>query len=277
MFQTPTVLDECYGTGDNAAVFLHANGYPPGTYQALFEQLSDTTIQCPLLPCFWQPAPAPELCSWSSFAADLAPYFSHRDVELGIGHSIGGTLWLFLAFYYNIMPKKLVLIDPAIFSQFVYYGYRFATYLGMQKKVHPLIEKALKRKTSFPSHDDMFKQYRGKKIFNHVSDRVLRDYIHSITLENTAGVQLNFDVQWEANIYETGVLHDTFLWENMPTLTSDVLLIRGTHSDVVSKSVEKRFKRLVPSCKTVTLPDASHIVPLEYPDLVAQEIKLFLS
>ena len=160
-----TVPQQCFGNGQKNIYFLHANGYPPAAYQLLFNNLPNYTFHSMLLKPHWQEPSSHDIKNWDPFVDDLEQFIKQQDsVDYVVGHSIGATLWLLASLRGLCKPKKIVLIDPAVFSSGLYYAYSFMYILGLHKRFHPYIQKTLKRKTVFNSFDIIFKQYRQKNI-----------------------------------------------------------------------------------------------------------------
>ncbi|RAP31437.1 hypothetical protein DID78_01210 [Candidatus Marinamargulisbacteria bacterium SCGC AG-343-D04] len=272
------IPSECFGDGDSSLYFLHANGYPPSVYTPLFSCLPEYTIQSMLLRPHWPALIPPSLRNWDPFVDDVHSFLKERqEVDVVVGHSIGATLWLLAAMRGLCRPRKMILIDPAIFSYPVFFGYSFFWLLGLHRRVHPYINRTLKRRTCFDSMEDVFCQYRKKRVFKYFSDESLRYYIESIFVTSTNGVSLAFDVKWEAKIYETGVWHAPYIWRNLKEIDSDILLIYGQYSDVISESMVNRFRKSCPQFRAIRCEEATHLLPLEYPRRMAEYIREFIA
>ncbi len=62
----------------------------------------------------------------------------------------------------------------------------------------------------------------------------------------------------------------------LPGLKIPLLIIRGAETDTFWASTARRVLRKVPAAQVVTMPQATHLVPLERPDEVYQAIQEFL-
>jgi pimeloyl-ACP methyl ester carboxylesterase len=74
-------------------VFLHANGYPPGCYRALLEDLTQKfQVRAMLQRPLWEDSHPGELHDWTPLTADLLRYLdeNHTAPVIGVGHSMGG-------------------------------------------------------------------------------------------------------------------------------------------------------------------------------------------
>ena len=106
-----------------------------------------------------------------AFVDDFCQYTSSYDQGeiIGMGHSIGATIVLMSAILHPERFKKIVLIDPALFSTTLYRAYRFMKFLRLHRRFHPFILPTLQRQKQFSSKKDVFERYRQKSIFKYFS------------------------------------------------------------------------------------------------------------
>ena len=88
---------------------------------------------------------------------------------------------------------------------------------------------------------------------------------------------LCYPPEWEARIYVTSMRADLELWRDLPTLRPPVLLIRGAETDTLWESTARRFQSLLPQAQVVTLPNTTHLLPLETPEVIAGQIVEFFA
>ena len=259
--------------------FIAANGFPPATYKQLFGAISHVSIQSPLLRPLWDPVPPPLLKSWMDFADDLVPYVEKYQPKIVCGHSIGAVIWLLFSIKYKYSFEKLIMIDPALFPRLFYRLYPLLVKFRLQKKMHPLINVTLNRKRVFNSFDEIKNNYKKKPIFSRVVDSVLDDYINSAFKQHNNKLVLRYSPEWEAVIYETGMMKDGIVWKYLQDLakTMEIIYIKGTLSNICTDAVTKRLKSLCPQLVSYELKGASHLLPFEQPDQVCDIIKRHLS
>jgi pimeloyl-ACP methyl ester carboxylesterase len=144
-------------------------------------------------------------------------------------------------------------------------------------RFHPLIKGTLKRRTSFPDQESMFKNYRKKPIFQKLSDEVLRNYVQGLALPNPDGsISLRYSPKWEARVYEISGLADWFVWKNLAKIHLPVLVIRGAITDTLwASTLDQMIKRL-PNGTAFTMEGAGHLAPLEKPKLLAKIVRDYL-
>ena len=110
-----------------------------------------------------------------------------------------------------------------------------------------------------------------------MSDDGLRAYIKGITQQKADGAyELVYSPEWEARIYLTG-LRDFDLWRELPKLEVPTLIIRGAETDTFMEKAERLVTKKNPKIQVVTMKNATHILPLEHPQEVANIINNFLT
>ncbi|MBN2548500.1 MAG: alpha/beta hydrolase [Anaerolineales bacterium] len=267
------------GSGEVWCHFLHANGYPPLAYRNLLTLLSQKSqvVAMHLRP-LWPGSDPQALLDWRLLADDLTQFLDdhHLNHLVGIGHSVGGVTTLRLALRQPERFSRLVLIDPVLFPPRMIHFWRLVYYLGLAEILHPLVRGAKRRRMVFESRQAMFDNYRRKAVFSKISDEGLQDYVEALAHSCTDGqVELAYPPQWEARIYVTGLLADLELWRKLPTLKPPLLIIRGSETNTFWVETGRLVQRCLPQAQVVTLPEASHLVPLEKPLQVYDTIDAF--
>jgi pimeloyl-ACP methyl ester carboxylesterase len=266
--------------GDGAPLhFLHANGYPPECYKPLLELLQKQyrVFGMKLRP-LWGDANMDELNDWHPLSDDLLRFLSDREPDpvIGVGHSIGGIVTLRAALRDPSRFRALVLLDPVLLSPPILAGWNIVRAIGLGEKSHPLISAAKKRRREFDDLETIFRSYRAKPIFRHMSDESLRAYIEGIVKPKAdGGCELAYTPEWEARIYLTG-LRDFDLWRGLPKLDLPTLTLRGAETDTFLEKTARLVKRKNPKIQIETMKNATHILPLEYPQEVAEKISDFV-
>lgn len=272
--------------------FLHANGYPPESYRSFLSQFSPTyhVIASYLRP-MWPGSDPDEVKDWTLFQDDLLQALRNpgqlgvdpgqlesRDGKIiGMGHSIGGTVTLMAALEKPEWFRALVLIEPVIFPPGLGLAFRLLNMVGLMKYLHPLMRRTLKRRRVFKSEGAMFENYREKGVFRRIPDCVLQDYVEGISRPRPDGnVELAYPPSWEAKIYETGGLVDPVIWRTLHDLEMPVLLIRGEETDTLRMRAVRMMSRLLPDMRIVNMPRTGHLIPLEAPGRVYEQVCSFL-
>ena len=265
--------------------FLHANGYPPECYEPLLGLLQKQyhVFGMKLRP-LWDGTKPDDLQDWHPLSDDLLRFLTDRasttlseERVIGVGHSIGGIVTLRAAMRDPKKFRAIVLLDPVLFIPSFLVGWNILRALGIGYKVHRLIAGTKKRRRTFDNLETVFRGYRSRPIFRYMSDDGLRAYIKGITQQKADGAyELVYSPEWEARIYLTG-LRDFDLWRELPKLEVPTLIIRGAETDTFMEKAERLVTKKNPKIQVVTMKNATHILPLEHPQEVANIINNFLT
>ena len=258
--------------------FLHANGYPPECYETFLELLkTQYHVFGMMLRPLWPNSDPDEIQDWHSFSDDLLSFLRERSEGpvIGVGHSIGAVVTLRAAIQEPDRFKALILIDPVLLVPSRLAAWSLIRAVGLASKAHPLISGALRRRRTFDDLDLVFRRYQKREIFRYMSDENLRAYIEGITRRTETGYELVYSPEWEARIYLTS-LRDFDIWRGLPTLNVPTFFIRGAETDTFLESAAKFVKRKQPKARVETLPNSTHLLPLERPQDVFDIMQSFL-
>ncbi len=266
--------------GEYPLHFAHANGYPPTAYRSLLKNLSlhyHVLAMCarPL----WPAAFPNDLQDWKPLADDLADFLDQNHLHnlIGVGHSMGATTTLRLALRQPSLFSALVLIDPVLFPPWVILQWNLIYRLGLGYHLHPLVIGAMKRRNSFQSREEMFANYRKKSVFKRMDDDALQAYVDALAcVKPGGGLELCYSPSWEARIYVTGVRADMDIWKGLRRLSPPLLIIRGAETNTFWKQTASMVKQRLPLAIINTIPNATHLVPLEQSVIVYGVILEFL-
>jgi len=270
--------------------FIHANGYPLLAYQDMLKPLVNKyQVSGYFLRPFWPGSDPGALRDWRDFAGDYLKfleefYFEDQDFPdqkrtgvIAVGHSVGAMTSLLAAIQHPELFQALVLIEPVLFPPWRGKLMQLITNFRSISQLHPLIRKTLQRKRSFPTQEIMFTNYRGKSIFERLSDHVLMNYVKGLSREIPDGsVELSYSPEWEARIYETSGIADRIVWRNIDKVTCPVLVIRGRDTDTLKEWVFEQMLKKLPAGVGANISDAGHLVPLEKPERTSELITEFL-
>jgi pimeloyl-ACP methyl ester carboxylesterase len=255
----------------------HANGFPPGTYRPLAENLKDRfhVISLPLRPLWPGRTPA-GASSWHVLADDLARGLEELGFSsvIGVGHSLGGVCTMLAAVGRPKLFRALVLIDPVILPPLILLILKLLRRLGLAER-QPLVKGARQRRRVWPSREACYNSYRGKPVFARWPDASLRAYVKAGTRRREDGqVELAYPPEWEAHIYAT---NPTDIWRYVPKVQAPLLVIYGEDSDTFRPASQRRMARLLPAARFSVIPGAGHLVAMEHPDETGAIIKGFLN
>lgn len=242
--------------------FAHANGFNAETYRSLLASLSDrfdivasdarghgrTTL----------PATPGLQHGWTIFRDDLLGILDRIAPNSAIlaGHSMGATASLMAAALRPEKVRALVLVEPVL----------------MPKEIAPgdnvLARRAEKRRDFFASRDEAFTLYRGRSAFKTWPDDMLHDYLEAGLEATEAGFRLSCRPAWEAEDFRTTPSGVSGLAR---MLRCPVTLIHAKDG-TASENEVAIFKQLYPVTRVVLKQDATHFLPMEFPELVRDEI-----
>ena len=269
-----------YNTG-TPLLFAHANGYPPDCYKPLFDLLGGHKIVAMRQRPLWDDARPEDISDWNPLSDDLLRFMDEQKMDgiTAIGHSMGGIAILRAAMREPKRFSRIILLDPVLFPPFFIRFWRIICALKMEYKLHPLVAASQRRRRVFKNREIILRGYRNKKVFQYFSDEALEAYVNGITCPSGIGdgsYQLCYSADWETQVYVTGVSPDMELWRGLPNLQIPLLIIRGAETDTFFQSAAKLVKKKIPSAQIVTIPKSTHLVPLEQPEAVRDEIQNFL-
>ncbi len=227
----------------------------------------------------WEGSNPQELKDWHPLSGDLIRFLDERKIGTiaAIGHSVGGIALLRAALAKPKRFSRLILLDPVLFPPYLIRLYRLAHHLHLTHKIHPLAASAKHRRRTFKSRDLLLRGYRNKPIFRYFSDNALQAYVEGITCPRSeGGFKLCYSPEWEVQIYLSGIWRDMDLWRNLPTLQVPLQILYGAETDSFFQKAGELISKKLPSAQIKSIPQSTHLLPLEQPQTVSNEIKQFL-
>lgn len=261
----------------------HANGFPPGVYRELLNQLDGEFrgVAIPFRP-LWEPTPLPEeFENWQMMADDLIANFESHGLSqvIGIGHSMGGVATLIAAVKRPDLFKAIILLDPVLFPRYVIWLFGGVLPSWLPTPQFPLVKKALRRRRYWDSQQDAFDRFHGRSLFKNWSDNTLWAYIRELTKpisDDSEGVELNYTPEWEARIYETAAASVNGWWDWIKELKIPTLAVQGSDTDTFTDGSVRLWKRARPDIEVISIPNAKHLFPVDIPAITAKHIQPFL-
>ena len=259
--------------------FSHANGFNGLTYKTLLNKISPNQkiISYDLRGHGKSTVPAePEkLKSWQRYRDDLISILEkNNEPSTLIGHSLGGTTSLLVAFKRPELVSKIILIDPVLLPLTYWLGTKAVQSIGLIEKVHPMVKGALIRKKNWGSKEEAFQYFSGKKLFRKVIPEAINDYIDGgMKKINENLYELNCSPKWEAATFK---LTSGGNWFNLKKSNVPTKVILTPNSVVCNEKSQKKLNKSIAKIEFVTLKNTTHMLPLEDIDGVGNEILSFL-
>jgi pimeloyl-ACP methyl ester carboxylesterase len=265
-----------WGGSGPALHFAHANGFPPGTYRKLIDELTNHhhVLSMAARP-LWSDSKPQVLRNWSPLAEDLRAELDRRGVRgiVGVGHSLGAVISLLAAATDAGLFSAVVAVDPIVLTGGRALFWRTVKAVGLAGRIN-LVRGARRRRELWSDRAEARNTYSGKKIFASWDPEVLDDYVDAGVVDLPGGgFGLRYPREWEARIF-TAAPHD--LWAHLRKVSVPTLFVQGEHSDTFLEAARARVEREVPGSRTVVIAGSSHFVPMERPRELARVIVEFV-
>ncbi len=270
-----------WGGDGPLALLHHANGFCAALWVQVAERLRDRFHVIAMdarghgdssMPA---PGPVAEAFDWMTMAGDVAAVVAEllkesgdRQLELGLGHSFGGTLILAVESARPGVFGKLVLADPVVPPT--------AEMLAEQGwgDRPPLAEFARRRRALWPNREEARAHLGGKPLFASWTSRALDLYIGEGLREREDGqVELKCSGEVEALIFEASGSLDLF--ECTPRVAAQSLFLWARNGNFPRTVYEELCKGMPEAL--ILDAEAGHLIPMEAPDWVADRVLEFCS
>lgn len=255
-------------------VFVHATGFNSYTYRQLFEKINPGINIYALDQrghgLTSAKAEVSELRSWKTYEQDLNAFINWLDRPVILaGHSLGGAISAKVAAQRPDSVEGLILVEPVLIPPFI------APIMGIIRTCKlghtlPIAKSARNRRSHFPSFDTAVENYLNKGAFKTWPRSWIEDYLRGGTQINAQGeTVLSCKPEWEA---KTFAVSGNNPWPALQKLTCPISVIKGKAGSTLHPIAVTKLKKLQPDFNYTLLNEASHFVPMEYPDKVADII-----
>lgn len=259
-----------WGDADRPAVlFVHATGFHARIWDQVIARLPDRRCFALDLRGHGRSSkPAPPY-DWRFFAQDVAAVGAALGLRgaLAVGHSVGGHAVTLAAALNPALFARLLLIDPVIMPR--------AAYVGVQDFAHF----TARRRADWSSPDEMYERFKDRPPFNAWQPQVLRDYVDYGLLPKPdgAGYVLACEPAYEAATYNHSTATDPY--PAVAAVQVPVTILRAG-GQLDTSSFDMSASPTVPDLAAhfaqgtdVPLPQYSHFIPMEAPELVAEYVR----
>lgn len=252
--------------------FVHANGFPAGSYQTLFNYFPEQ-YQVISHEKYGHDEKYPVENNWQPLVDELIDFVKQQleihqqEQVINVGHSFGGVIAFIAACQQPELFKGLIMLDPPVMTGGTALAVRLIKKTRLIDKFSPA-GKAKVRRTHWPIGTDIVKLFAHRKLFKNFDKRCLEDYVsHGIT-ERNEQLELVFSAQVETDIFRN-------LAENLSSyknqLKVSACLIYADQTDVCPHKFFKKFAKLNKNIQLTTTP-GGHMFPLEQPEETAKLI-----
>jgi pimeloyl-ACP methyl ester carboxylesterase len=257
--------------------FTHATGFNAETYRGLLTPLQGrfhvtaadmrghgfTTLAA---------VPGP-LADWTTFGNDLARILDRVGSGPAVlaGHSMGAITSLMVASKHPERVRGLVLVEPVLVPRFARLKMRLERLLGREPiQESNLAQLAAKRRATFPSFEIALTAYRGRGAFKTWSDETIADYLRGglIATGNGTEVRLACTPAWESSVFQHAPPGIARLARQVRCPLTLIYSAGGTAREEDVQIVARGHG----SARLLKVPDTTHFLPMERPDIVCEEI-----
>ncbi len=248
--------------------FAHANGFPAGTYTKLFSFLEDD-FDINYIERHGHNPDFPVTDNWKFLTEELKTEIENscKKPVIGIGHSLGGVLHLLAAAEKPELYRQIILLDAPVISRLSSFGLKILKRANLMEKYTPSRSTKFRR-VAWQNEREAFAHFKKKEKFKDFDEDVLWDYVKHATEKSEKGIELIFNPNIEARIYETIPHH---LPNLRGKLKIPVSYIGGKNSR------EARLAKLGFMKKHFSINfyflEGSHLFPFEKPEKTARIIK----
>jgi len=206
---------------------------------------------------------------WRIFGRDMTAVAEHWDVRdaIGIGHSSGGHTTVQTAAARPQTYRALLLLDPTIFPP-EFYG-----------TAPPDASFTLRRRNQWASADEMFERFKARPPFAGWRPEILRDYCEYGVLPRDGEFVLACPPAVEASIYENSKEPGSNIYAEVARIQQPVVVMRAgvqrqqAGFDPAASPTAPDLAGRFAHGREIVLPDASHFIPMEEPEMVGEEIR----
>jgi pimeloyl-ACP methyl ester carboxylesterase len=198
-------------------VFAHANGFPAGVYEPIFDvwRAAGWRVEAPAR--FSHDARYPVTSNWPRLRDQLTDFIVANDLAgaMLVGHSLGGLVSLMAACKRPDLVGGLVMLDSPIVTGWRAHSVHMAKRAGLMERVGPgAISR--KRRHEWPSREAVHAHFSAKSAFARWDPRMLEAYVHAgfENVDDKVVLAVHRDI--ETRIYNTLPHHVPALLKKHP-------------------------------------------------------------
>jgi pimeloyl-ACP methyl ester carboxylesterase len=205
---------------------------------------------------------------WRHLVDDLRGFLDAlglRGVSI-VGHSSGGAAATYLAATRPEYVSRLALFEPIIFPE--------AFTAIPEERRNDMAEGARRRRMVWSNPEEIIATYRTRPTFERWRADILRLYAEEGTFRREDGhVELKCSGEIEAAFFDNSRSLDT--WERLPDVRCPTLVMSGALTHGPFPALMDQVAARIPNARTVTIPAAGHLAPMERPEAVADVVLTF--
>lgn len=198
----------------------------------------------------------PHALSLPTMANALARLLQHLDFapQIALGHSAGAAILASMALSGTCCPRLLVSLNGALLPLSGWRGLVFSPLARLSTRGH-----LLARLYAWRAQDPAAVARVIRSTGSHLDAEGVRLYQRLASDEDHVAATLQMMAQWEL----------TPLAQNLPRLTTPLVLVAARGDTAVAPSEATRVRLRVPGSRLIELPQGGHLVHEEYPERIA--------
>ncbi|HRH17489.1 MAG TPA: alpha/beta hydrolase [Aquabacterium sp.] len=257
-------------------VFSHANSFPAGSYESLFETWQAAGYTVHAIDRYGHDPRYPVTRDWPHLVQQLHD-FVRDEVKAPaylVGHSLGGYLSLMMASQHPQWAQGVVVLDSPLLHGIKAAGVGLIKRLGRMQQIMPS-GVAIQRTHEWPHRAAAQEHFRIKPKFAAFHPRALNDYLNHGLMPHPeqSGTTLRFKREIEAHIYNT-MPHRLLQDFRKHPQRCPIAFIGGQQSQEL-RAVGLRGTRQLFGPHLSWLP-GTHLYPFEHPQATAAEVLKWL-
>lgn len=251
-------------------LILHGNTHCGGVYAPLGERLQpDFHVLAVDLRGHGLSGRAGEY-SWRQLRGDITQLIEALGLDdlLLVAHSRGGGVSLLTAAAMPGRVRGVVAYEPNIPVT--------AAARADPGRIAGLTERALRRRSTFESREDVYQHFRHRGAFAGWREEYFRAFVeHGVVECPGGGVELASPTSVEAQFYEA--MRDVSPWEEIHDCPTPALLIYGERSGRLGAGADPlaSVRPMFPNCDLSVMAECTHSGPMEQPDTFEARIRGF--
>lgn len=258
-----------WGGDGSAVLFAHPTGFLGAIWRPVIDQMRAAGCSGRML-TFDQrghglSSKPDQGYEWSNFVEDVRELIAALELRnfVGVGHSAGATTLACASARDPGRARGLVLIDPILIDPG---GSEFR-----RGRDNPMAAKTRTRRLVWSSRAELYESFRQRAPYDTWTDGALRAYVDEGTFERPDGeYELYCPGRIEAQIYQNADSVDGFAC--LAALRIPALIVRGEWTDSFDEARASRALSCLRAGRLLTVPGATHYVPMEHPSLIADSV-----
>ncbi len=195
------------------------------------------------------------------------PLTAGRLPLIGMGHSFGASLTVFMAARHPELFRCLVLVDPVLFPPTLKMALR------MIPSLNPVVRKARTRTIHWPSREAAWSYLHQRGIFRGFPDEALACYIDHALAHEADGLHLKCPREFETQVFSS---MPRGLWRAIASVKCPVFILHGEQSYPFVAKGAARAAKVNPNFKVQTTP-GGHCFMIQHPQEAHRLVETFLN